>query len=317
MRGCAGPHPQRRREPVTLPNDDQKYLSAFHNKTNYPYAPARADNQRRLKCDASSCRRRSAVASRPGPMACAAPRMRRGVAKRRAPGSRSTPLPSATTCASCASSPARARVYAVCKGDAYGFGADLAASPSPRRASTRSPAAIRDDARAMRAAGVDLPILLYGTLAEDFPRSRRPDVIVTAHDAAYARHVCSQHDLDFSASSSTRTPPAWLRRGGSRRPAWPRRAASAGPRARRVHAPDRHRHRRPRSPRRPCASNAMAARLDAAGWRKRERMVASSRVMLRSAGAHLRRGESGSALLRNARGSLAIARWIAGRRWRQ
>src|SRR6478609_4618189 len=91
-----------------------------------------------------------------------------------------------------------ARVYAVCKGDGYGFDAASVARIAAEERIDALACGDPDDARAIRAAGVTLPILLYGvTEARDLPTLASLDVIVTAHDVA-TLDACLAHDLAFS-----------------------------------------------------------------------------------------------------------------------
>ena len=78
-----------------------------------------------------------------------------------------------------------ATLFAVCKGDAYGCGAERTA-PVMRAAGVDGFAvADAEDARRIRAAGVDSPILLYGGTTPDLlDAALMPGVIATVHDAA-------------------------------------------------------------------------------------------------------------------------------------
>jgi len=91
-----------------------------------------------------------------------------------------------------------ARVYAVCKGDAYGFDAATIARIAAEERVDALACGDPDDVRRIRDEGVALPILLYAsTQAEALPAIAALDVIVTAHDEATLA-VCLAHDLAFS-----------------------------------------------------------------------------------------------------------------------
>lgn len=173
----------------------------------------------------------------------------------------------------------RARVYAVCKGDAYGFDAATIAELVAGEGIDALACGDPDDVRAIRAAGIALPILLYGsTTAEQLPALAALDVIVTAHDAATLR-TCIAHDLAFSVKVD-----AGFNRLGFRDDDLHHvlAAAKAHPAAR-VHGVYTHLTDMddPVSMAAQMARfHALAARIDAAGWRGLERMVASSRVMI-------------------------------------
>lgn len=173
----------------------------------------------------------------------------------------------------------RARVYAVTKGDAYGFDAAtiarLVAAEGIDALACGDPA----DVRAIRAAGVTLPILLYGsTTAAQLPTLAALDVIVTAHDAT-TLDTCIAHHLAFSVKLD-----AGFNRLGFRDEDLQHvlATAQAHPLAR-VHGVYTHLTDMD-DPASMAAQvqrfNAMAARIEAAGWRGLERMVASSRVMI-------------------------------------
>ena len=173
----------------------------------------------------------------------------------------------------------KARVYAVCKGDAYGFDAVTIARFAAEEGIDALACGDPDDARRIREAGVTLPILLYGsTAAGDLPAIAALNVIVTAHDEA-TLDVCIANELVFSLKLDS----------GFNRLGFRDReldvvlaAARSYPRARvrgvYTHLTDTD---VPRS----VASqvdrfHALTARIDAAGWTGLERMVASSRVLI-------------------------------------
>ena len=173
----------------------------------------------------------------------------------------------------------RARVYAVCKGDAYGFDAASIAQQVAAEGIDALACGDPDDVRAIRKAGIALPILLYGsTTAHDLPALAALDVIVTAHDADTLR-TCLTHDLVFSLKLD-----AGFNRLGFRDEDIDHvlAAAKAHPAAR-VHGVYTHLTALD-DPASMAAQmgrfNGLAARIDAAGWRGLERMVASSRVMI-------------------------------------
>jgi alanine racemase len=172
-----------------------------------------------------------------------------------------------------------ARVYAVCKGDAYGFDAATAARIAADEHVDALACGDPDDARAIRAAGVTLPILLYAvTEAHDLPSLAPLDVTVTAHDVA-TLDVCLGHDLAFSVKLDA----GFNRLGFREQDLAPLLAAAARhPRARvrglYTHLYDND---QPASVAVQVARfDAMAARIEAAGWRGLERMVASSRILI-------------------------------------
>jgi len=172
-----------------------------------------------------------------------------------------------------------ARIYAVCKGDAYGFDAASVARVAADEGIDALACGDPDDALAIRAAGVALPILLYGvTDANALPALASLDVVVTAHDAA-TLDTCLAHDLAFAVKLD-----AGFNRLGFRDTDLDHVTAAAArhPRAR-VRTVYTHLYDAdaPASISLQVARfDAMAARLDAAGWRGCERMVASSRVLI-------------------------------------
>ena len=174
-----------------------------------------------------------------------------------------------------------ARVYAVCKGDAYGFDAATVACIAADERIDALACGDPDDARAIRAAGVTLPILLYGvTDARDLPALAPLDVAVTAHDVA-TLEVCLAHDLAFSVKLDV----GFNRLGFREHDLAPVLAAAARhPRARvrslYTHLFDND---QPDSVAAQMARfEAMVTRIEAAGWRGCERMVASSRILIGS-----------------------------------
>lgn len=173
----------------------------------------------------------------------------------------------------------RARVYAVCKGDAYGFDAltvaRLAAAVGIDALACGDPA----EALCIRKAGVTLPILLYGsTPANSLPAIAAHDVIVTAHDAATLA-TCLAADLTFSVKLDT----GFNRLGFREEDLDVVVAAAARHPQARVHGA--YTHLTDYEDRASVALQAsrferMTARLHAAGWQKLELMVASSRTLL-------------------------------------
>lgn len=172
-----------------------------------------------------------------------------------------------------------ARVYAVCKGGAYGIGAGLVARLAAEEGIDALACGDPDDARDIRAAGVDLPILLYGTTqAEDLAALAPLDVMVTVHDAATLA-IALGHDLAFQVELDS-----GLHRLGFGEDNIDVLLAAARdhPRARicgvYTHLTDLGIVAAVTT--QTMRFDAMASRLAAAGWRC-ERMVASSRVLLR------------------------------------
>ncbi len=172
-----------------------------------------------------------------------------------------------------------ARVYAVCKGDAYGFDAASVARLAADAGVDALACGDPDDARAIRAAGVTLPILLYGvTDARDLPALAPLEVVVTAHDVA-TLDVCLAHDLAFSVKLDV----GFSRLGFREQDLAPVLAAAAHHSRARVRGLYSHLFDSdvPASVAAQVARfDAMAARIAAAGWRGCERMVASSRVLI-------------------------------------
>ena len=173
----------------------------------------------------------------------------------------------------------KARVYAVCKGDAYGFDAVTIARLAADERIDALACGDPHDARLIRAAGVKLPILLYGsTPARDLPAIAALDAIVTAHDADTLA-VCIARDLAFSVKLDS-----GFNRLGFRDEDLDvvLAAARAHPRAR-VHGVYTHLTDTdvPASVAAQVGRfHAMTARIGVAGWTGLERMVASSRVLL-------------------------------------
>ncbi len=172
-----------------------------------------------------------------------------------------------------------ARVYAVCKGGAYGIGAGLVARFAAEEGIDALACGDPDDARDIRAAGIDLPILLYGTTQGDDLAALAPlDVMVTVHDAATLA-TALEHDLAFQVELD-----AGLHRLGFCEDNLDLLlgAAREHPRARirgvYTHLTDLDIVAAVST--QAMRFDAMAARLAAAGWRC-ERMVASSRVLVR------------------------------------
>ncbi len=173
----------------------------------------------------------------------------------------------------------KARVYAVCKGDAYGFDAGTLARLAAQEGVDALACGDADDVRKVRAAGVALPILLYGaTQAEDLPAFASLNVVVTVHDRA-TLDVCLAHDLAFSVKLDA----GFNRLGFRDEDLEPVLAAARHRPDARVHGVYTHLYDNdaPASIAAQVARfGAMLARIEAAGWRGRERMVASSRVLI-------------------------------------
>ena len=91
-----------------------------------------------------------------------------------------------------------ARVYVVCKGDAYGFDALAVARIAAECGMAALACGDPSEVRRIRAAGIALPILLYGvTDAAVLPALARDGTVVTAHDRD-SLAACLAHDLAFS-----------------------------------------------------------------------------------------------------------------------
>jgi alanine racemase len=173
----------------------------------------------------------------------------------------------------------KARVYAVCKGDAYGFDAVTIARLAAEEGVDALACGDPEDVSVIRDAGVTLPILLYGsTVARDLPAVAALATVVTAHDAA-TLEVCIANKLAFSLKLD-----AGFNRLGFRDEdlgvvlATARDNPSASVQGAYTHLTDIG---EPSS----VASQverfyAMTARIEAAGWKGLERMVASSRVLI-------------------------------------
>jgi alanine racemase len=173
----------------------------------------------------------------------------------------------------------KARVYAVCKGDAYGFDAVMIARLAAEEHIDALACGDPDDARLIREAGVTLPILLYGsTAARDLPAIAALDVIVTAHDAA-SLSVCIANDLAFSLKLDS-----GFNRLGFRDEdldvvlVTARDHPDARVQGAYTHLTDTDVPSLVAS--QVVRFHAMAARINAAGWTGLERMVASSRVLI-------------------------------------
>jgi alanine racemase len=172
-----------------------------------------------------------------------------------------------------------ARIYAVCKGDAYGFDAAAVAQLAADEHIDALACGDPEDVRLIREAKITLPILLYGsTEAKDLSAMRELDVIVTAHDAA-SLAVCIANNLAFSLKLDS-----GLNRLGFRDEDLDivLVAARNHPGAR-VHGAYTHLTDTevPASVIMQVARfDAMVARINAAGWTGLERMVASSRVLI-------------------------------------
>ena len=173
----------------------------------------------------------------------------------------------------------KARVYVVCKGDAYGFDAVTIAQLAVEERLDALACGDPDDARLIRDAGVTLPILLYAsTMARDLPAIASLDVIVTAHDAAtlavcitnrlafslkldsgFNRLGFRDQDLDVVLATARDNPDARVQ-GVYTHLTDTDVSSSVANQVARFHA--------------------MTAQIDAAGWKGLERMVASSRVLI-------------------------------------
>lgn len=173
----------------------------------------------------------------------------------------------------------RARVYAVCKGDAYGFAAAAIARLAQEEGIDALACGDADDVRAIRAEGIALPILLYAaTNAQDLPALAALDVIVTAHDEATLA-ACLAHDLRFSLKLDA----GFNRLGFRDEDLGVVLAAAARYPAARLHGLYTHLtdNDDPASIAAQVARfTALAERVAAGGWRGAERMVASSRILI-------------------------------------
>jgi alanine racemase len=173
----------------------------------------------------------------------------------------------------------KARIYAVCKGDAYGFDAATVARLAVEENIDALACGDPADIRLIREAEVTLPILLYGsTEANALPAIGALDVIVTAHDAA-SLAVCIANNLAFSLKLDS-----GLNRLGFRDEELDTVLVTARnhPEAR-VHGAYTHLTDTdvPASVKSQVACfDSMLARINAAGWTGLERMVASSRVLI-------------------------------------
>ncbi len=177
----------------------------------------------------------------------------------------------------------RARVYAVCKGDAYGFTAAAIARLAEEEGVDALACGDADDVRAIRADGIALPILLYAaTNAADLPALAALDVVVTAHDEATLA-TCIAHDLRFSVKLDA----GFNRLGFRDEDLAVVLAAAADHPAARLHG--LYTHLTDNDDAASVAAQvarftAMADRIAAAGWRNAERMVASSRILIAAPG---------------------------------
>ncbi len=172
-----------------------------------------------------------------------------------------------------------ARVYVVCKGDAYGFDALTVASIAAECGMDALACGDPEEVHRIRAGGIALPILLYGvTDAAALPVLAREGTVVTAHDAD-SLAACLAHDLAFSLKID-----AGFGRLGFREQDLPllERLAWTHPRARAVgiytHLADTE--SAPAVAAQAALFTRLADRIDSCGWRGLERMMASSRVML-------------------------------------
>jgi len=172
-----------------------------------------------------------------------------------------------------------ARVYVVCKGDAYGFDAVTVARIAVDCGMDALACGDPAEVHAIRAAGIACPVLLYGvTDAAALPHVAADGTVVTAHDHE-SLGACLAHDLVFSLEID-----AGFGRLGFRDSDLPRLESLARqhPRARATgiytHLAD------PEDPGAVARQSALfariAGRIESCGWRGLERMVASSRVML-------------------------------------
>lgn len=172
-----------------------------------------------------------------------------------------------------------AGVYVVCKGDAYGFDALAVARIAAECGMAALACGDPSEVRRIRAAGIALPILLYGvTDAAALPALARDGTVVTAHDRD-SLAACLAHDLAFSLKID-----AGFGRLGFREDDLPslETLARAHPRARVCGI---YTHLADTEDAQAVAVQAarfaqIADRIEACGWHGLERMVASSRVML-------------------------------------
>jgi alanine racemase len=173
------------------------------------------------------------------------------------------------------------RLYAVCKGDSYGVGAAetarVAAEEGCEAVAVGDPA----DALAIRAAGVALPILAYGTTdPATAPEMARLRVTVTLHDkegiAAYAasgQKVAAMAELDCGFGRLGFTPDAWTA-------ALPRLLKATNIRLTGLYTHLGATEDRALLDRQMARFQAGAGEAEAAGFTGLEKMVASSRVMI-------------------------------------
>ncbi len=172
-----------------------------------------------------------------------------------------------------------ARVYVVCKGNAYGFDAVTIARVAVHCGMDALACGDPAEVRAIRAAGIALPILLYGvTEAAALPHLGAYATVVTAHDFE-SLAACLAHDLAFSLKID-----AGFGRLGFRESDLPQLESLAHqhPRARATgiytHLADTE--DRVAVTRQFALFAHIAERIESCGWYRLERMVASSRVML-------------------------------------
>jgi alanine racemase len=172
-----------------------------------------------------------------------------------------------------------ARIYVVCKGHAYGFDAATVARVAAEERADALAVGDPADAVAIRRAGVDLPILVYGsTRAESLPALAADGTIVTAHDDA-SLAVCLAAGLRFSLKLDC----GFGRLGFRERDlAALLDAARAHPRAS-LHGVYTHladTEDDASVARQVAVFARIGADLERAGWKSLERMVASSRVLI-------------------------------------
>jgi alanine racemase len=172
-----------------------------------------------------------------------------------------------------------ARTYVVCKGDAYGFDAVVIARLAMDEGMDALACGDPQDVRRIRADGIGLPILLYGsTTADALPQLAGLNAIVSAHDTATLA-TCIEHGLAFSVKLD-----CGFHRLGFQDDDLESllQTVRAHPGAA-VHGVYTHLTEldSPASVEQQMGRfRAMTARIEEAGWRGLERMVASSRVLL-------------------------------------
>lgn len=85
------------------------------------------------------------------------------------------------------------RIFVVCKGDGYGLGAGMLARTAIEAGADAAACSSPDDVRAIRAAGVTVPILLYAsTSAADAAEVAALGVIATVHDFSSLQAFAAQ-----------------------------------------------------------------------------------------------------------------------------